>query len=182
MFSTFIAQWESANLAAFQRLGKTIAQSAHPSGVAGAAIDAGAWRAWLRTSLQGGQQYLSAYRCALDADWRDQRDRLGLTNTAAALKELAALNADLATRAAQGHVQHAGVLADAAAQYLGDLGRSRNAADAAMALGRFATDLGNQARAHALHAASLAGGVPPALAQWAERHLDDDAPTTEQTP
>ena len=44
-----------------------------------------------------------------------------------------------------------------------------------MAFGRFAGDLHAQARAHALHVSSLATGVAPALAQWADRNLRDDA-------
>ena len=59
-------------------------------------------------------------------------------------------------------------------------GRTRGPADAAMALGRFAGDLQAQARAHALHVASLANGVPPALAQWADRTLRDERGTPDQ--
>ncbi len=179
MLSNFITQWEAANLSAFQLLGKVVVQTTNPGGLAGAAVDAGAWRAWLHTALQTSQHYLKACESALDAGWREQRDRLALTGSGEAVKELAALNADLATRATQGQVEHAGALASATAQYLTDLGRSRNPSDALLAFGRLAVDMQGQSRAHALHLASLAGGVPPALAQWADRHLAGDA--AEQT-
>ncbi|MGH8780451.1 hypothetical protein [Paraburkholderia sp.] len=178
MLSNFIAQWENANLAAFQLFGKVVAQSANPAGLAGAAADVGAWRALVRTVLQTSQQYANAAQSAGDESWRTQRDRLGLKNSATAVKELAAIHADLATRIAQGHVQHAGALADATAQYLDNVSRSRNSNDASMALGTLAQDVQAQGRSHALHVAMLAGGLQPALVQWAEKHLADD--TTEQ--
>jgi hypothetical protein len=174
MLSTFITQWENANLAAFQLFSKLVAQSANPAGLAGTATDVGAWRAFTRTALQSAQQYTTASQSALDAGWREQRDRFALAGAAAAIKELAAIHADLATRIAQGHMQHAGALSDAAAQYLDDLSRSRNATDAAMAFGRFANDLQAHSQAQALHTSSLAGSVSPAIAQWVEKHLSDD--------
>ena len=180
MFSTFIAQWERAHADALQLFGKLAAQTTSPGGTPGAP----AWRAFAHTALLAGHRYSDACQAATDALWRGQLERLGLGGSAAAVKELAALNADLATRFTQSHLQHAGAMADAAAQYLDDLGRTRGPADAAMALGRFAGDLQAQARAHALHVASLANGVPPALAQWADRTLRDErgTPDQEQTP
>lgn len=178
MFSNFIAQWENANLTAFQLFGKVVAQSANPAGLAGAAADVGTWRAFVRTVLQTSHHYAAAYQSANDESWRAQRDRLGLKSSATAMKELAAIHADLATRLAQGHVQHAGALADAAAQYLDNVGRSRNSNDAAMALGTLAQDIQAQSRSHATHLAMLTGGLQPALVQWAEKHLADDS--TEQ--
>ena len=174
MLSTLITQWENANLAAFQLFSKLVAQSANPAGLPGATTDVRTWRAFVRTALQSTQQYTSAAQSAFDAGWREQRDRLALPGAAAAIKELAAINADLATRIAQGHVQHTGALTDAAAQYLDDLSRSRNATDAAMAFGRFANDMQAQSRAQALHTSSVAGSVSPALTQWVEKHLSDD--------
>ncbi|MET3229280.1 UNVERIFIED_ORG: hypothetical protein ABIC54_001454 [Burkholderia sp. 1263] len=181
MLSTFITQWETANLATFRLFSQLVTQSAHPAGLAGAATDPGAWRALTRTALQSAQQYSAASQSALDAGWREQRERFALTGAAAAIKELAAIHADLATRIAQGHAQHSGALSDAAAQYLDDLSRSRNATDAAMAFGRFATDLQAQSRAQALHAASVAGSVSPALTQWVEKHLADGTTDTTDT-
>ncbi|WP_341317816.1 hypothetical protein WN982_22040 [Paraburkholderia sp. IMGN_8] len=178
MLSTFITQWENANLAAFQLFSKLVAQSANPAGLAGATSDAGAWRAFVRTVLQSSQQYTTASQSAFDTGWREQRDRFGLAGAAAAIKELAAIQADLAARMTQGHVQHTGALTDAAAQYLDDLSRSRSATDAAMAFGRFANDVQAQSRAQALHTSSVAGSVSPALTQWVEKHLSDD--NTEQ--
>ncbi|MGS0893910.1 hypothetical protein ACVBGC_15435 [Burkholderia stagnalis] len=170
MFSTFIAQWESANLDALRSFGKVVAQT---TGV-GDAAGAPAWRICAHAALQTGHRYLDACQAASDSLLRGQLERLALDSSASALKELAALNTDLATRFTQSHLQHAGALADAAAQCLDDLGRTRGPGDAAMALGRFAGDLYAQARAHALHGASLANGVAPALAQWAGRALRND--------
>ncbi|WP_126282795.1 hypothetical protein [Burkholderia stagnalis] len=178
MLSTLFAQWENANLNALQLYGKVIAQTTGAGGMP----QGPAWRAFAHTALLTGHRYLDACQAATDTLWRDQIAQLGLRSSAAAVKELAALNADLATRFTQSHLQHAGALADAAAQCLDDLGRTRGPGDAAMALGRFAGDLHAQARAHALHMSSLATGIAPALAQWADRNLRDDAGTdaTEQ--
>ncbi|AJY09526.1 hypothetical protein K6W16_01315 [Burkholderia dolosa] len=178
MFSTFIAQWESAHANALQLLGKFAAQTTGAAGTTGGP----AWRAFAHTALQAGHRYMDACQAATDSLWRAQIERLAPGSSAAAIKELAALNADLATRFTQSHLQHAGAMADAAAQCLDDLGRTRGPADAAMALGRFAGDVHAQARAQALHVASLANGVAPALAQWADRNLRDGdaAPAREQ--
>ncbi|KUY58900.1 hypothetical protein [Burkholderia sp. RF2-non_BP3] len=176
MFSTFIAQWERAHADALQLFGKVAAQTTGAGGTSGGP----AWRAFAHTALLAGHRYSDACQAAIDASWRGQLERFAPGSSAAAVKELAALNADLATRFTQSHLQHAGAMADAAAQYLDDLGRTRGPADAAMALGRFAGDLQAQARAHALHVASLANGVAPALAQWADRTLRDDRGASDQ--
>jgi ubiquinone biosynthesis protein UbiJ len=174
MLSSLIAQWETANLAAFELLGKVVTQSANPAGLPGAVTDVGAWRTFARTALQAGQHYSTVCQSALDESWREQRDRLALKDTAAAVKQLATLNTDLATRIAQGHMQHAGALADATAQYLDDLSHTRGISDLAMAFGKFSGDVQAQSRAHALHVAALAGGIVPALSQWADTNLTDD--------
>ncbi|AFQ49975.1 hypothetical protein [Burkholderia cepacia] len=176
MFSTYIAQWERAHADALQLFGKVAAQTTGTGDTTGGP----AWRAFAHTALLAGHRYTDACQAATDVLWRGQLDRLALGSSAAAVKALAALNADLATRFAQSHLQHAGAMADAAAQYLDDLGRTRGPADAAMALGRFAGDLQAQARAHALHVASLANGVAPALAQWADRTLRDERAVPDQ--
>ncbi|KVP99433.1 hypothetical protein WJ96_36035 [Burkholderia ubonensis] len=179
MFSSLIAQWESANLGALELFGKVVAQTTG----AGSATRGPAWRAFAHTALLTGHHYLDACQAATNTLWRDQVERVGLKQSAAAVKELAALNADLATRFMQSHLQHACALADAAAQCVDDLGRTRGPGDAAMALGRFAGDLHAQTRAHALHVSSLTAGIAPALAQWADRNLRDapDAGATEHT-
>lgn len=179
MISAVISQWESAHRTALELVGKLAGQTHEALNAAGVLPTADTWTTLTKTALHTSRNYASACQSALDEGWRKERDKLNLKNSASSIKELAEIHADLATRLAHGHAQHAGALASAAAQYLEDLSRCRDAQDATMAWRKLAGDLHNQTSAYAAHLSSLAVGVPAALVQWAESHFEDD---DEKTP
>lgn len=174
MLTAVIAQWESAQKSALE-LADKLARETHASLQTTGLIPApDAWKALAKATLNMASHYSDAMQAALDDSWRKQRDQMKLKGAADAVKTLAEIHTDLATRMTQGHTQHTSALASAAAQYLEALERCRNVQDASMAMARFAGDVHHQASAYAAVVASVAVGTPAALVQWAHTQLEDD--------
>jgi len=178
MLANLISQLQAAQRDALQRWTHAVADAATHSPLPAADLDA--WRGLTLAALQAGQQYSTAWHSALDAGWREQRDRLALDGSADALRAFATLHADLAARAGEARARHTSAMTASAAQYLQDLNQARDATDIALALTRLTTDSQAHSREHGMQLAALAGGLQPALAQWTERAL---SPTrTNSTP
>ncbi|CAJ0821625.1 hypothetical protein [Ralstonia flaminis] len=169
MLTTLFSQLQAVQRDALQRWTHAVSDTDTAPSLPAANLDT--WRRIALAALQTSQHYSTAWRSALDAGWREQRDRLALDGSANALRSLATLQADLAARAGEARAQHANAMAASAAQYLQDLNQARDATDIALALTRLATDNQAHSREHGLQLAALAGGLQPALAQWTERAL-----------
>lgn len=169
MLANLITQLQAAQRDALQRWTHAVADAATNSPLPAADLDA--WRGLALAALQAGQHYSTAWHSALDAGWREQRDRLALDGSAEALRALASLHADLAARAGEARAKHAEAMAASAAQYLQDLHQARSGTDIALALTRLATDNQAHSREHGMQLAALVGGLAPALTQWTERAL-----------
>jgi len=172
MLANLITQLQAAQRDALQRWTRAVADAATNSSLSTPpAADLDTWRGLALAALQASQHYATAWHSALDAGWREQRDRLALDGSAEALRTLASLHADLVARASDARAKHAEAMAASSAQYLQDLNQARDATDVALALSRLGSDSQSHNREHGVQLAALMGGLQPALTQWTERAL-----------
>jgi hypothetical protein len=171
MFSAIVGQWEDASRAAFDFFSKSIVLSTNTPNVTLSEFDAQAWKAPLKSFLDTAMRYSNSERAAIDEAWRTQRDKLDLSGSAASLRDLASINADLFTRVVQANVAGATAFAGAVAQYLENIAQSGTGTDLATAFGQFTTDVQASVKSYATQAATTLAGIEPAWAQWVQTSL-----------
>lgn len=176
MLADFITQCGKANQAVLNNFFNNISQTAPPTGgstLAPMLSTGDSWKAMARNYMDQAAALSTNRDAALNTAWREQRDKLDLDGSAAALQSLTDIHVNLISRLVTCYVQNIQAASGVSAQYFRNLALARDGTDIMMALGQCVSDLEAAAKSGAMDGAGIIGGIQPALTQWMQTNVSE---------